>query len=137
MPVNKDGSLAGSDADPGLITTQNFAIFLMILAFAYLTVMLFQICASKEHEIESEEVRDGYYTCSYYYYGDENDTSDLYTNSQYLKGDSENSLVDNEKFNLNQSLKHSSGFEDPRTVTALITPNNRNYKSKYPNGVSR
>ena len=90
----------------------------MILAFAYLTIMLFQICTSKEHEIESEEVRDGYYTCSYYYYGDEG-TSDLYTNSQYLKGDSENSLVDNEKFGLNQSLKNR-GFEDPRT-----TPNNR------------
>ena len=71
-------------SDGGILTTKNFALALMCLAFLYLVIMLVQVC--KQGKDFGSEYED-YYTNSYYY-------TEEYTNSKYAQSDDENSLVD-------------------------------------------
>lgn len=78
--------------DGGALNTRNFAVVLMMLAFLYVLIMLYQVCRHKDGGSEYED----YYSNSYYYTED-------YTNSKYAQSDGENSLVDH-RFGYNQSL---------------------------------
>ena len=51
-------------SDGGILTTKNFALALMCLAFLYLVIMLVQVC--KQGKDFGSEYED-YYTNSYYY----------------------------------------------------------------------
>ena len=85
----------------------------MTLAFVYLTIVLVQVCtknrrrgsSSRESELTEELIsrREGD-SLSYTYYYDEDEQ---YTNSQYLRSDDQNSLVDHKHFKYDQSLKDS------------------------------
>ena len=91
----------------------------MTLAFVYLTIVLVQVCAKRnasgnrrnsDRESELSEAfiprRDNNegYSLSYTSYYDE---EELYTNSQYLRSDDQNSLVDHKHFRYDQSLNNS------------------------------
>ena len=89
----------------------------MTLAFVYLTIVLVQVCSknrrrggsSRESELTEELIsrREGD-SLSYTYYYDEDE---CYTNSQYLRSDDQNSLVDHKHFKYDQSLKDETGSE--------------------------
>ena len=88
----------------------------MTLAFVYLTIVLIQVCTkSRNGDRESElserliSRSDDANSLSYSYYYDEDE--EYYTNSQYLRSDDQNSLVDHKHFRYDQSLKdtHSRG----------------------------
>ena len=84
-------------------SAKNFAIIFILIAMIYLIVILVQICTKSDRDGElSEEFisQDG--SLSYDYTYDEE-----YTNSQYLRSDDKNSLVDN-NFKYDQSMKDSS-----------------------------
>ena len=75
-----------------MFTTKNFAIISMSIAFIYLAVLLYQVCTKKSDDDRSSELSDEFISrdsLSYDYYYDES-----YTNSQYLRSDDQNSLVD-------------------------------------------
>ena len=101
-----------------MFTAKNFAIIAMTLAFVYLTIVLVQICtknrnrqggSSRESELTEELIsrREGD-SLSYTYYYDEDEQ---YTNSQYLRSDDQNSLVDHKHFKYDQSLKSGAPSE--------------------------
>ena len=86
-----------------IFSAKNFAIIFILVALIYLIVILVQICTkSDRNEDLSEEfiTQDGSLTYDYYY-------DEEYTNSQYLRSDDKNSLMDG-NFRYDQSLKDSS-----------------------------
>ena len=98
------------------LSAKNFAIIAMTLAFVYLTIVLVQVCtksrdarrnsnSERESELTEELIsRQEGDSLSYTYYYDE---EEQYTNSQYLRSDDQNSLVDHKHFKYDQSLKDS------------------------------
>ena len=113
------------------MTTRNFALALMMLAFLYLVVMLIQVC--KQGKDIGSEYED-YYTNSYYY-------TEEHTNSKYNQSDDENSLVD-KRFGYNQSLNNdesSRRSESPlgRKPGQPMFGNPQYRQSAMPNGKTR
>ena len=79
-------------------TSKNFAVVIMTLAIIFLLAMLCQACSKKSGDSNDSEDSEGYVSqnsLSYEYYYDE---SEAYTNSQYLRSDDRNSLVDHANF---------------------------------------
>ena len=70
----------------------------MVIIFIYLSIVLIQVCKKKSNGGRSDRDSDLteellYENSSYeYYYSEE------YTNSQYLRSDAENSLIDHKHF---------------------------------------
>lgn len=78
----------------GFFSAKNIAIILVSIAMLYLCLILIQVCRKKPHrddELEEEFISQN--SLSYEYTYDEE-----YTNSQYLRSDDQNSLVDHKHF---------------------------------------
>ena len=93
-----------SQQDKGVFTAKNFAIISMTIAFIYLTIVLVQVCMKSDRTDRDSELTEEFMSkdsLSYEYYYDEE-----YTNSQYLRSDDKNSMVDSH-YRYDQSLKDS------------------------------
>ena len=80
-------------------TMRNFIVISIAIAVVYILVLVISICTKDDNERDSQlsESLISDYDSSYYY-------SEEYTNSQYLKSDRQNSLVDYKPFRYGQSL---------------------------------
>lgn len=91
---------ASKKAETTVLTTRNFALVCIGIAFAYLIILLVSVCSKQQSDRDSEltETFVSGYSSDYYY-------SEQYTNSQYLKSDRQNSLVDYKPFKYDQSIR--------------------------------
>ena len=90
-------------ASESVFSAKNFVILFMCVAMVYLGAILVQICFKKNDG--ADELSEEFFSqdsLSYDY------TYEEYTNSQYLRSDDENSLVDYKNFKYDQSLKDSA-----------------------------
>ena len=95
--------------DKRIFTARNIAIIAMTLAIAYIAILMVQVCFKKHNSDSDSERTDSYISNSSLY--EEGYTSE-YTNSQYLRSDNDNSLVDHQNFKYDQSLKNESSREN-------------------------
>ena len=73
------------------MSTKNFAILLVSVAFSYLGIMLYQVCKGDFSDNHCQDDDEYYQMGSQYEYGTEYEQE--YTNSQYCKSDGENSFL--------------------------------------------
>ena len=88
--ANEVSLQATTPTSKGVLSTQNLAILLVVVAFLYLGIMLYQICLGDTSDSSLIDEDEDYYL-------DEKDYDSEYygyTNSNYLKSDKRNSLVD-------------------------------------------
>ena len=81
----------------------------MSATFIYLSVILIQIClkdneSEKESQLNEQLLARNVDSDSYYY-------TEEYTNSQYLRDDDQNSIVDQKHFRYDQSLRDTASRE--------------------------
>ena len=94
-----------------IFTAKNFAIITMTIAFLYIAILLIQVYLKKRNRgnISDSERSDSYLSNSSLY---EDAFTSEYTNSQYLRSDHDDSLVDHQHFKYDQSLKDDSSREN-------------------------
>ena len=103
------------DSDIEIFSSRNVAIIAISFALLYLIILILQVCFKSKRSDRYSELSESFVTESgervtegdsySYYYGESE-----YTNSQYLKSDDRNSLVDHKHFRYDQSLRDGSSI---------------------------
>ena len=102
---------SGYAKNESTFSIKKFGIITIVIAVIFIAIMLAEVCIQGRNkgDVSDESNQDDTVSVEYVE-GDEDD--DSYTNSQYLRSDDNNSLVDHKNFKFDQSFQETQSRDN-------------------------